>query len=978
MSQHRTHLTKDAPRLAAAGALALVLAAGAARGADCDNDGTDDTLQTFFWQGLIPGVWGLQDNWLSATGGPPTPDSLAVFDAGGGFGVPPFTATLNTSRSILGLNIINGQTTIDLSGHGLAVNGSIDACRELLVGGPGGATLNLIGGGLFSSKATRVADVAGTSAVFRVGNASGGLIYQHLSLAPVIIGDKGDGTLELNAATFQHDGLLALGENDGAFGKLTALASSQIDLSAEALSQVMIGVAGRGLLSMQQGSAFINTNPADMVLGLMPTGDGTLDVFQNSTPDTLPLSNLRVGSLGKGLLSIRLGSVLNTPIALRAVLGEFESGDGEARVISGGSWKIIGPRLEIAPGGSGRLIVGETASVDADNGYLAFVDGVIAGSGTVTGNVRLVGGEIAPNGQFADTGVRQQLHIAGGLNFNVINPFSGLTETGRMTFTLASDDPDQTMSAVVSGMAQVDGTLRVRVVPGLTPAEGVLFPAIEAGAVSGVFDATQSPLLGGLVAQPSYPGDGNVYVSFIDRGVGPSDLEAPVGFTVPGVFTDGKVVDINGDSFPDLVALSDNGPGLPGEVVVAANLGVDGQGQWLGFSPVGVNFSTVGDQPRSLDIGDMNGDGHPDLVVLNAGPAADQIRIRLNNQQGDFSNLDGRSISVNGTPIDFVLGDINGDERLDVITIFERALLRGTGNGAVQTSEDNGNGFDDADGDTGDDPGSVDTMGGVTPTGVVVTSNGSNSSYIYSTSNITSSSNSAGRGVGLPIFLTQIVPTGRDPNNVYTADIDGDGLDDVITSDRLSGTVSVARVAINTPGEIFYDDAVSLKATDAGAFSMPGSVVAADVNGDARRDLVFTALGLDGDSGVWAILNLGIDDQGGMLFSEAQRLPGDPTIGTVPLGLAVADLDQNGAEDIIVFRAQGSGPSITAHLAHGVPPCNAADIASPFGVLDLQDLSAFINAFVAGDAAADLAPPFGLLDLADINTFVGAFIAGCP
>ncbi len=58
--------------------------------------------------------------------------------------------------------------------------------------------------------------------------------------------------------------------------------------------------------------------------------------------------------------------------------------------------------------------------------------------------------------------------------------------------------------------------------------------------------------------------------------------------------------------------------------------------------------------------------------------------------------------------------------------------------------------------------------------------------------------------------------------------------------------------------------------------------------------------------------------------------------------------------------------------------CNDADLAEPFGVLDLSDITAFIGAFTQADPAADLAAPFGVFDLADITAFVGAFTAGCP
>ena len=55
-----------------------------------------------------------------------------------------------------------------------------------------------------------------------------------------------------------------------------------------------------------------------------------------------------------------------------------------------------------------------------------------------------------------------------------------------------------------------------------------------------------------------------------------------------------------------------------------------------------------------------------------------------------------------------------------------------------------------------------------------------------------------------------------------------------------------------------------------------------------------------------------------------------------------------------------------------------ADLASPFSVLDFNDVVAFLNAFAAMDPAADVAPPFGQWDFSDINAFLASFAAGCP
>ena len=66
-----------------------------------------------------------------------------------------------------------------------------------------------------------------------------------------------------------------------------------------------------------------------------------------------------------------------------------------------------------------------------------------------------------------------------------------------------------------------------------------------------------------------------------------------------------------------------------------------------------------------------------------------------------------------------------------------------------------------------------------------------------------------------------------------------------------------------------------------------------------------------------------------------------------------------------------------AGAGHAPGPCNSADLAEPFGLLDLADINAFVSGFVTQDPIADINPD-GLFDLSDINAFVTAFVAGCP
>lgn len=55
-----------------------------------------------------------------------------------------------------------------------------------------------------------------------------------------------------------------------------------------------------------------------------------------------------------------------------------------------------------------------------------------------------------------------------------------------------------------------------------------------------------------------------------------------------------------------------------------------------------------------------------------------------------------------------------------------------------------------------------------------------------------------------------------------------------------------------------------------------------------------------------------------------------------------------------------------------------ADLAAPFGVLNIFDIQAFLNLYNAQDAGADLASPFGTFNIFDIQAFIGLYNQGCP
>ena len=75
--------------------------------------------------------------------------------------------------------------------------------------------------------------------------------------------------------------------------------------------------------------------------------------------------------------------------------------------------------------------------------------------------------------------------------------------------------------------------------------------------------------------------------------------------------------------------------------------------------------------------------------------------------------------------------------------------------------------------------------------------------------------------------------------------------------------------------------------------------------------------------------------------------------GTRPGPMIAADLDNNGSADIAVTNRDSNNTFIFLSGADGggggdPMPCNGADLAEPFGVLDLADIQAFVAQFTAG------------------------------
>ncbi|CAF2417401.1 unnamed protein product [Rotaria sp. Silwood2] len=104
--------------------------------------------------------------------------------------------------------------------------------------------------------------------------------------------------------------------------------------------------------------------------------------------------------------------------------------------------------------------------------------------------------------------------------------------------------------------------------------------------------------------------------------------------------------------------------------IVTANYGSDSIGILLAqdngtFSNVTIYFMNHGSKPWSVAVGDFNNDSQLDIVTANHGSGG--LGIYLGYGDGTFANVTTYSTDIIVEPISVAVGDVNNDNRLDVV-----------------------------------------------------------------------------------------------------------------------------------------------------------------------------------------------------------------------------------------------------------------------------------------------------------------------
>lgn len=371
------------------------------------------------------------------------------------------------------------------------------------------------------------------------------------------------------------------------------------------------------------------------------------------------------------------------------------------------------------------------------------------------------------------------------------------------------------------------------------------------------------------------------------------------------------VADINGDHKPDILLFSYE------QILVLYGNG-DGT-----FRAPAVLYSALG---SSLAIGDLNGDGKPDLVFgdVDATLYTPVVRVALGVGDGTFQTPVEYAVGSTGS---ISIGDANGDGIPDII-VSGATILLGDGTGKFPARKDvlttvyspvfatdiNGDGIPDL----------------VAAQGSAAVLYGDSVSVVY--------------GLGKMAFTgPKISPVPHDPSTdqvwvaLASADINGDGIADLLTADNL-GHIA----ALKGAGDGTFQSPWQFTLAQS---QVPSGIITADFNHDGNLDFAVVASGYTSTA-----------------TGEVDVFPGNgdgtfqsPVHIVMPLGafaLAAGDFNGDGKLDLAVLISQeGSGVSNSVLILNGAGDGTFSSGATyPMGPYAFSIAAADLN----GDGKLDL------------------------
>lgn len=371
---------------------------------------------------------------------------------------------------------------------------------------------------------------------------------------------------------------------------------------------------------------------------------------------------------------------------------------------------------------------------------------------------------------------------------------------------------------------------------------------------------------------------------------------SPVTISGPSAVSDITTGDFNQDGKRDVASVSE----ADGSFSVAFGNG-DGTFGSAATLPLPINPSTSAPFAAvSIESGDFDNDGHPDLVF--AVPNADRAVILWGSAGGSFSTSSNGIVATPSFPTDAAVVDLNGDGIDDFVTANNHAqsisaFLSNGGRGFTAGSAPLvGNGPSRVAG------GSVFTDADV----MVINRDSGNMRAVPG-------DGSGGFQVGSSYGVGRVTPEDSGlaaPSELAIGDINGDGRADVVTSNP--GTNSVT-VLYNIGSGYFWIQQNTVLPTDA----LPSGIATGDFNADGQEEA--------------AVVNRGLDTVSLLGWGGATDTP-MTIIKTFPAGgdltrVTTDDFNQDGISDLAI-GADGSSSHIRVLIARGRPTLSVTASAS--------------------------------------------------
>ncbi|RCH55293.1 hypothetical protein DJ568_08910 [Mucilaginibacter hurinus] len=343
-----------------------------------------------------------------------------------------------------------------------------------------------------------------------------------------------------------------------------------------------------------------------------------------------------------------------------------------------------------------------------------------------------------------------------------------------------------------------------------------------------------------------------------------------VDFNSSGSIVHIATADINGDGKPDILAATKAQNTFSYYQSNAVKDTV------TSYTFNGYNIYNLKAQPSCIGVSDFNGDGKPDVIVMNSTNDSLSVYNNYNNY------ISAPAIYFAGkSPVSAVFGDVTGDGKPDIVSVSgESNSVSVLENGLVN---------------------SAPVITAVAPSsgapGTVVTISGKNFDEILQNNVVYFGATRATVLSGFPGLLKVSVP-------------DGATYQPISITNKYKGLSAYASTAFNTT---YLSKAPLVDSKfDIATGRNPVGVVFSDVNSDGKPDILVSS---GAENSIYIYQN-NITGKGAFK-SGSFGPPVKVNTGTAPASMALADFDGNGVTDMVVANYNNSSISVYTRATEG-------------------------------------------------------------